>query len=54
MKKKKRGKLIHPDQVELARRIRKDWGDIRPVTQVVPSKKRYTRKEKHKQPLGME
>lgn len=54
MKKKRHGRLVRPDQVELARRIRKDWGEIRPVTQVVPSKKRYTRKEKHKHALPEE
>lgn len=46
---KRKGKVVHiADQVELNRRIRKDWGGLRPVTQVRPNKKHYSRKEKHR------
>lgn len=46
---KRKGKAVHiAGQVELNRRIRKDWGALRPVTQIKQSKKRYSRKEKHK------
>lgn len=27
---------------------RKDWGEVNPVTRTIPDKKRYTRKQKHK------
>lgn len=30
------------------KKIRKDWGEINPVTRTIPDKKRYTRKQKHK------
>lgn len=43
-----KARKIHPaTQAELDRRIRKTWS-LKPVTQVRQSKKRYTRKEKHK------
>lgn len=49
---KRKGRAVHvADQVELNRRIRRDWGAMRPVTQIKQSKKRYSRKEKHKHPL---
>lgn len=38
-------KLSSPEQ--LAKKIRKIW-ELQPVTKVVPSKKLYTRKAKHK------
>lgn len=28
--------------------IRKDWGEINPVTRIIPNKKAYNRKRKHK------
>lgn len=34
--------------IELYQSIRKDWGNINPVTRVVKDKTKYTRKEKHK------
>jgi len=33
---------------ELYKEIRKDWGDINPVTKVDKNKTKYTRKQKHK------
>lgn len=30
------------------KKIRKDWGEVNPVTRTIPDKKRYTRKQKHK------
>lgn len=45
MKKKKKKKSTN---IELYQSIRKDWGDINPVTRVVRDKTKYTRKEKHK------
>jgi hypothetical protein len=29
-------------------KIRKSWGDLNPATKIVPDKKKYSRKEKHK------
>lgn len=34
--------------LEAYNKIRKDWGDIKPVTKVIQSKKAYSRKQKHK------
>lgn len=31
-----------------ARRIRNDWNGVNPVTRIVPNKKKYQRKKKHK------
>ena len=31
-----------------ARRIRRDWNGINPVTKMIPDKTKYTRKKKHK------
>lgn len=28
--------------------IRKDWGEVNPVTRIIPNKKGYNRKRKHK------
>ncbi len=33
---------------EVYQSIRRDWGNINPVTQVIPNKKKYRRKDKHK------
>ena len=32
-------------QYELDKRIRRDWGEINPVTKVIPNKKKYNRKK---------
>ncbi len=34
--------------VELIRSFRGDWNGINPVTRIIPNKKKYNRKEKHK------
>ena len=33
---------------EIYQSIRRDWGNINPVTKVIPNKKKYRRKDKHK------
>ena len=33
---------------EVYQSIRRDWGEINPVTKVIPNKKKYNRKHKHK------
>ena len=33
---------------ETARKVRRSWGVINPVTRIVPSKKIYKRKPKHR------
>lgn len=38
--------------VELYQQIRRDWGDIKPCTKVIPNKKAYNRKEKHKKVIS--
>lgn len=43
---------IAADQVELNRRIRRGWGELRPVTRVMDSAKRYTRKDKHRRSVA--
>lgn len=30
------------------KKIQKDWEEINPVTRIIPDKKKYTRKKKHK------
>lgn len=45
---KKRKKKKKATTLELYQTIRKDWGDISPVTKVVKDKSKYTRKKKHK------
>lgn len=30
------------------KKLGKDWGEVNPVTRTIPDKKRYTRKQKHK------
>lgn len=32
---------------ETYKKIRKDWGDIKPTTKTIENKKKYKRKEKH-------
>ena len=34
--------------VDIFQKQRRDWGDIHPATKVIPNKKKYTRKKKHK------
>lgn len=33
--------------VDIFKKQRGDWGEINPVTKVIPNKKKYKRKEKH-------
>lgn len=33
---------------ELAKTIRRDWGNVNPVTRIMPDKTKYNRKQKHK------
>ena len=35
--------------VDIFKKQRGDWGDVNPVTKIIPNKKKYKRKEKHKQ-----
>lgn len=48
--KKKRGKYVI-DPLEIIQGIRKSWGNVNPITRVIPSKKIYNRKEKHKEDI---
>ena len=38
----------YPEFYSTYKKIRKDWGEVNPVTRTIPDKKRYTRKQKHK------
>lgn len=49
LSKKKKKKLDFLDIYNLHKSIRKDWGNIKPVTKVIPDKKKYKRKSKHKE-----
>ena len=33
------------------KKIRKDWNNIKPITKIIENKKKYNRKEKHKNNL---
>ena len=33
---------------QIFQKQRRDWGSIHPATKVIPNKKKYTRKKKHK------
>lgn len=33
---------------EIYQSVRRDWGNVNPVTKVIPNKKKYRRKDKHK------
>lgn len=33
---------------EIYQSIRRDWGNVNPVTKVIPNKKKYRRKDKYK------
>jgi len=35
-------------QIELARQVRKTWGELNPVTRIVKDKTKFSRKQKHK------
>lgn len=49
MKRKSNPKAANPTEVETLRRIRKDWGDVRPFTRIEAAKKnRYDRKQSKK------
>ena len=37
------------NQLEIIKSLRKSWGDLNPTTRVVKDKKKYTRKQKHKE-----
>lgn len=47
MARKKPMKTV-PTQFELMRKMRGSWNGLNPVTRVIPNKKAYTRKVKHK------
>lgn len=47
MNKKNHKKTVGEATWEIARKIRGDWGDISPVTKIIPNKKK-TSKIKHK------
>ena len=38
--------------IEILKTLRRGWGDVNPVTQIVPNKKKYNRKKKHKNRNG--
>lgn len=40
-------KLSKKEQRKIDQIKRKDWNGVNPVTQIVPDKKKYNRKEKH-------
>lgn len=49
MKRKPNAKATNPTEVETLRRIRKDWGNVRPFTRIEATKKnRYNRKQTKK------
>ena len=33
---------------EIYQSVRRDWGNVNPVTKVIPNKKKYRRKDKYK------
>lgn len=43
-KSKKTAKTV----VEIYQSIRRDWGEVNPVTKIIPNKKRVKRRPKHK------
>lgn len=40
-------KLSKKEQKRIDQMKRKEWGSVNPVTQIVPGKKKYSRKEKY-------
>ena len=47
MSKENKNAKINPTY-EAARRIRRDWNGVNPITKIIPDKTKYTRKKKHK------
>jgi len=47
-RKKKNKPKDYIDMYDVYKKVRKSWGDVNPVTKIVPDKKKYTRKKKHK------
>ena len=41
-------KIISDNQLRALRKIRGDWGDVKPYTRIERDKKKYSRKQKHK------
>lgn len=39
---------ISKKQLNALKKIRGDWGGVKPYTRIIESKKKYSRKEKHK------
>lgn len=39
---------ISEKQLNALKKIRGDWGDVKPYTRIIENKKKYNRKEKHK------
>lgn len=37
-----------PESYELYKKVRSNWGALNPSTKIIPNKKKYNRKEKHK------
>lgn len=49
MNRKSNSKATNPTEVETLRRIRKDWGDVKPYTRIETAKKScYDRKQSKK------
>lgn len=41
-------KLSKKNQKQINNQKRNGWGNLNPVTKIIPNKKKYSRKEKHK------
>ena len=39
---------ISEKQLNALKKIRGDWGSVKPYTRIIENKKKYNRKEKHK------
>lgn len=39
---------ISEKQLNALKKIRGDWGGVKPYTRIIENKKKYSRKEKHK------
>ena len=42
---------ISEKQLNALKKIRGDWGGVKPYTRIIENKKKYNRKEKHKKDL---
>ena len=42
------GKTISEKQLNALKKIRGDWGGVKPYTRIEKDKKKYNRKQKHK------